>query len=114
MSAPESPTRVNRYAIRADSAAIRTSHAVAMTAPAPATVPLSAPITGCRHCRIAAIRSHVIRVNSSSPSKSRSKSAPMMSSTSPPLQNPLPAPVITTARTSGSPSSARNVFRSSS
>ena len=54
MSAPESPTRVNRYAIRADSAAILTSHAVAMTAPAPATVPLSAATTGCRHRRIAA------------------------------------------------------------
>ena len=51
MSAPDSPTRVNRYAIRADSAAIRTSHAVAITAPAPATVPLSAATTGCRHWR---------------------------------------------------------------
>ena len=113
MSAPDRPTFVNRNAIFADSAAMRTSHAAAMTAPAPATVPFNAPTIGRRHCRSARMRSHVSRVNSSSPAASRANSAPMMSSTSPPEQNARPAPVMITARTPGSPSSVRKASRSS-
>ena len=54
-------------AIFADAAAMRTSHAAAITAPAPAVVPLRAATTGRRHCRMARTRSHVILVNSSRP-----------------------------------------------
>ena len=113
MSAPESPTRTNRNAIFADSAAIRKSQAAAITAPAPATVPFRAATIGRRQRRMLRMTSHVMRVNSRSPRASREKSAPMMSSTSPPEQNPRPAPVKTIARTPGSESSARNVSRSS-
>ena len=95
------------------SAAMRMSQAAAITAPAPATVPLSAATTGRRHCRIARMRSPVSRVNSSSPAASRANSAPMMSSTSPPEQKARPLPVMTIARTPGSVSSARKVSRSS-
>ncbi len=87
---------------------------MAITAPAPATVPFRAPITGRRHARMARTTSHVMRVNSSSPRKSRAKSAPMMSSTSPPEQNARPAPVMTTTRTPSSSDSAVNARRSSS
>ena len=66
---------------------MRRSQAEAITAPAPATVPLSAAITGRRQRRMARIRSQVMRVNSSRPRESRPNSAPMMSSTSPPEQN---------------------------
>ena len=48
MSAPERPTLVKRKAIFAASAAMRRSQAEAITAPAPATVPLSAPTIGRR------------------------------------------------------------------
>ena len=113
MSAPERPTRTNRNAIFADSAATRMSQAVAITAPAPATVPLSAAITGRRQRRMLRITSQVMRVNSRSPAASRANRAPMMSSTSPPEQNARPAPVSTMARTPGSVSSARKVSRSS-
>ncbi len=90
---------VKRNAMRADGTAMRMSAAVAMTAPAPATVPLSAAMIGRRHWRIASTRSHVMCVNSSSPRKSRDSSGPMMSCTSPPVQNDVPAPVRTMART---------------
>ena len=113
MSAPARPTREKRNAILALSAAMRMSLAAAITAPAPATVPLSAATTGRRHCRMDRMRSPVSRVNSSSPAASREKSAPMMSSTSPPVQKARPAPVMMTARTPGSVSSARKVSRSS-
>ena len=63
MSAPESPTRTKRNAILARSAAMRKSQADAMTAPAPATVPLSAATTGRGQRRMARIRSQVSRVN---------------------------------------------------
>ncbi len=71
-----------------------------MTAPAPATVPLSEAMTGLFRARMLRINSQVMRVNSSSPLMSRLKSSPIMSSTSPPEQNPRPRPVITTTRTS--------------
>src|SRR5213076_3296894 len=66
MSAPESPTLVKRNAIFADSAATRMSHAAAITAPAPATVPFSAPTIGRRQRRMARMRSQVSRVKSCS------------------------------------------------
>ncbi len=46
MSAPASPTRVNRNANEADSASTRKSAASAITEPAPAAIPLTAAITG--------------------------------------------------------------------
>ncbi len=49
MSAPDRPTFTNKNAIFADSAAIRTSLAAAITAPAPATVPFRAATIGRRH-----------------------------------------------------------------
>ena len=113
MSAPARPTREKRKAILALSAAIRMSLAAAITAPAPATVPLSAATTGRRHWRMERMRSPVRRVNSSRPAASLENSAPMMSSTSPPLQKARPVPVMMTARTPGSVSSARKASRSS-
>ena len=59
MSAPESPTLVKRKAIFALSAATRRSQAAAITAPAPATRPLSAATTGRRQRRMARISSPV-------------------------------------------------------
>ena len=113
MSAPVRPTREKRKAILALSAAIRMSLAAAITAPAPATVPLSAATTGRRHWRMERMRSPVRRVNSSSPAASLENSAPMMSSTSPPVQKARPVPVMMTARTPGSVSRARKVSLSS-
>ena len=46
MSAPASPTRVNRNANEAERPAARKSLARAMTEPAPAAIPLIAAITG--------------------------------------------------------------------
>ena len=66
MSAPASPTRVNRKANDADSAITRKSQASASTAPAPAATPLMAAITGTGHSRSALTTVPVIRVNSSS------------------------------------------------
>jgi hypothetical protein len=67
---------------------------------------LTAAITGRRTRRIARISAPVMRVNSSSPAMSRWKSWAMMSCRSPPEQNPVPSPVITSDRTSGWRSSA--------
>jgi hypothetical protein len=67
MSAPARPTFVKRKAIFADSAAIRMSHAAAITAPAPATRPLSPATTGRRQCRIALMSAPVARVKARSP-----------------------------------------------
>src|SRR2546426_909726 len=64
-----------------------------------ATVPFSAAMTGRRQRRMFRMRSQVMSVKRRSPAASSEKSAPMMSSTSPPEQNALPAPVSTTART---------------
>ena len=71
MSAPERPTLVNRKAIFALAAAIRMSQAAAITAPAPATVPFSAPTIGRRQAIIDRMSAPVARVNSSSPRASR-------------------------------------------
>ena len=79
MSAPARPTLVKRKAIFAFSLATRRSDARAMTAPAPAAVPLSAATTGLRSARMFLIRSHVMRVNSTRPGMSREKSSLMMS-----------------------------------
>src|SRR6185503_1514831 len=113
MSAPDSPTRTKRNAIFAVSDATRMSHAEAITAPAPATVPFNAAITGFRHRRMFRIRSQVMSVKRRRPAASSEKSAPMMSSTSPPEQKARPAPVSTTARTAGSLSTAGKRSRSS-
>src|SRR5919108_1166301 len=113
MSAPASPTRTNRKASRADLASTRRSAARAITAPAPAATPLTPATIGGGHSRIRGTTEPVIRVNSSSSFEPISWSAPMMSSTSPPEQNPRPVPVITTARTSSRwGSSARRSRRS--
>ena len=95
MSAPDRPTFVNRNAMRASSEAIRKSEASAITAPAPATSPLSDAMTGLRSRRILRTRSQVIRVNSSSPPALRERRGPMISFTSPPEQKARPVPVST-------------------
>ena len=100
MSAPASPTRVNRKANEADSAITRKSQASAITAPAPAATPLIAAMTGSGHSRSALTTLPVIRVNSSSSAVPISCSGPMISSTSPPEEKPRPSPVITSTRTS--------------
>jgi len=99
--------------MRASSLATRTSHAAAMTAPAPQTVPFSAPTIGFSSRRMFSIRSQVMRVNASSSASETPNSRPMMSRTSPPEQNARPVPVITTARTESRVRSALNVSRSS-
>ena len=100
MSAPESPTLTKRNAIFAVSAATRKSEARAMAAPAPATVPLREATIGRGRARMARMRSQVRVVNSRSDFASRPSSAPMISRTSPPVQNARPVPVSTTTRTS--------------
>ena len=86
--------------MRAVSAATRKSQASAITAPAPATVPLSEATTGIGRWRRAAIRSQVRRVKACSPAASIRSSSPMISLTSPPVQKARPVPVSTTQRTS--------------
>ena len=100
MSAPAKPTLVNRNANDADAASSRKSLASAITEPAPAAIPLTAAITGSGHSRSAFTTAPVIRVNSSSCAAAIFCSSPMISSTSPPEQNPRPCPVMTTTRAS--------------
>ena len=99
--------------MRAVSAATRRSDASAMAAPAPATVPLSEATIGRGSARIARMRSQVRVVNSSRAFSSRPRRAPMISRTSPPVQNARPVPVRTTARTSARSDKARKVSVSS-
>ncbi len=98
MSAPDSPTRVNRNANRASGVHTRKSAASASTAPAPAAIPCTAATIGTGHSRIARITSPVIRVNASSSLGSMASVAPMISLTSPPEQNARPDPRSTTTR----------------
>ncbi len=100
MSAPASPTRVNRKANEAESAISRKSQASARTAPAPAATPLMAAITGTGHSRSALTTLPVMRVNSRSSAVPMSCSGPMISSTSPPEQKPWPSPPKISTRTS--------------
>ena len=100
MSAPASPTLVNRNANDADDASSRKSDASAITEPAPAAIPFTDAITGSGHSRSAFTTAPVIRVNSSSCAGAIFRSSPMISSTSPPEQNPRPCPASTTTRTS--------------
>jgi hypothetical protein len=53
MSAPHSPTFGKTKPKRASSDTMRTSHASAITAPAPTATPLTAAITGRRTARMA-------------------------------------------------------------
>ena len=84
---------------------MRRSLAMARIAPAPAQMPSMAATMGCGHARMLFTRSPVIVVNRSRPARSPrsaiSTSGPMISRTSPPEQKLPPAPVSTTARTSG-------------
>src|SRR3569833_771541 len=100
MSAPESPTLVNRNAKRAAGVATRKSAASAMTDPAPAAMPCSATTIGIGHSRIARMTSPVIRVNSSSSCEPSLSVSPMISLTSPPEQNARPSPRSTSTRAS--------------
>ena len=100
MSAPASPTFVNRKAKEADRARSRKSAASAMTAPAPAATPFTAAMIGIGHSRMRWTTAPVIRVKSSRSSGPISTSLPMISLTSPPEQNPRPVPVMIRARTS--------------
>ena len=65
MSAPARPTFVKRNANVAERATTRRSAASAITAPAPAAVPLTAATIGCGQSRIAWMTAPVMRVNSS-------------------------------------------------
>ena len=102
---PESGTRPmpmkpgTKFAL---SAAIRRSHAQASERPAPAQAPFTAAITGFSSARIARMFGwYVLRsLSEMSPDASRN------SVRSWPAQNPRPAPVITTALTSGSRASS--------
>ncbi len=100
MSAPASPTRVNRKAVLASGVASRRSEAMARMAPAPAQMPSTAAITGCGHLRIALTRSPVMRVKASSSGIFIWVSGSMISNTSPPEQKLPPEPVSTMARIS--------------
>jgi hypothetical protein len=86
---------------------------MATIAPAPAHTPSIAATIGCGQARIAFTSSPVMRVKRSnpavSPSACRRTSGPMISCTSPPEQKFSPAPVTTTARTSGTCSRRRKV-----
>ena len=83
------------------SAAMRRSHAAASERPAPAVGPLTAAITGFSSARIARMFGWYVLS-----SRSRMSSATSRNSVrSWPAQKPRPAPVITTARTSGSAAS---------
>ena len=95
MSPPESPTFVNRNAKRPDRATTRKSDASAMTEPAPAAMPWMPPMIGSGHSRIALMTSPVIFVKPIRSWASIVTSSPMISLTSPPPQNPLPSPRIT-------------------
>ena len=97
MSAPASPTFTNRKAIFAFSDITRKSQASAITAPAPAAMPLMAATTGLRSWRMAPMSAPVMRVNAMRSAGVISNSGPMMSCTLPPEQKPRPAPVMTTA-----------------
>ena len=66
MSAPASPTFVNRNENFAELATIRKSAASASTAPAPAATPLTAATIGIGVSRIALTTAPLMRVNSSS------------------------------------------------
>jgi hypothetical protein len=92
MSAPASPTRVNRNAVLVAGVPRRMSQASAIMAPAPAQMPSMAPITGCGQLRMVLTRSPVMRVNSSSSGMRHLVSGPMISCTSPPEQKLPPAP----------------------
>ena len=90
----------------ATSAAIRMSHAAASESPAPAHGPLTAAITGFSSARIARMFGWYVL-------SSRSRIDPgasWNSFRSWPEQKPRPAPVITTARTSGAAASFRAAF----
>ena len=113
MSAPASPTRVNKKAVLARGVPSRMSAASAIMAPAPAQMPSIAAMMGCGHSRMALIRLPVMRVNSSISGIVICVNGPMISCTSPPEQKLPPAPVSTTTLTSLASSSARNRSRSS-
>jgi hypothetical protein len=99
MSAPDSPTLVNRNCREAERASRRRSAARAITAPAPAATPLTAATTGRGSSRSPRTTAPVMRVKSSRSPGPMACSAPMMSRTSPPEQNPRPRPVSTSTRT---------------
>jgi hypothetical protein len=86
MSAPASPTRVNKNAVAVCSVPSRRSDASASIAPAPAQIPSIAATIGCGQARIALIKSPVMRVNSSSSGMLIFVNGPMISCTSPPEQ----------------------------
>ena len=95
MSPPDSPTLVNRNANLARVVHTRKSEASAITEPAPAAIPWMPATIGTGHSRIARITSPVMRVKPIRSFGSILISSPMISLTSPPPQNPLPSPRIT-------------------
>src|SRR5580693_4007220 len=93
MSAPDSPTLVNRNANRAAGVQTRKSAASAMTAPAPAAMPCTAAMIGTEHSRMPRMTSPVIRVKASNWSGDMDRVAPMISLTAPHDQDPHVAPL---------------------
>ena len=99
ISAPASPTRVNRNAVFASGVAILRSEAIAKIAPAPAQTPSTAAMTGCGHLRIALTN---IAGHAGEGDQVRHRHAggagSMISKTSPPEQKlpPLPCQEATT------------------
>ena len=110
MSAPDSPTLVNRNAKRAFGVHTRKSAASAITDPAPAAMPCTAAMIGTGHSRMRWITSPLIRVKASSSSGDMDSVAPMISLTSPPEQNARPLP--RTTRTLVSPRCGSSASRS--
>ena len=113
MSAPASPTRVNKNAVLLAGVPRRRSQASAIMAPAPAQMPSMAPMMGWGQLRMVLTRSPVIRVNSSISGMLMRVSGPMISSTSPPEQKFPPAPLSTSTLTSVEYFRASNRLRSS-
>ena len=100
MSPPDNPTLVNRKAKRPFGPTMRKSLARATTAPAPAAIPWMTGMMGTGHSRMARMTSPVILVNRMRSAAPIWISSPMISSTSPPPQNPRPSPRMTSTRTS--------------
>ena len=99
MSAPDKPTLVKRKAILALGAAMRTSAAAAITAPAPHAKPFTPHTIGFSRRSMFAIKSQVMRVKACTCAASASSKRAMMSFWSPPEQKARPVPVSSTERT---------------
>jgi hypothetical protein len=112
-SQPDSPMRTKATLKDASGAAMRTSAASASARPPPEAGPLTAAITAFGSDLSAAMASAPCSWTRMNSCTLMSGSVPI-SSRSAPAQNPRPAPVSTSARTRGSPSTAAHSACSSS